>query len=54
MFEFEVLWVRGGTTISQTVFIDKDMLLELAVETIDSALDDVTLDGYEIHVHQVV
>jgi hypothetical protein len=54
MFEFEVIWVRGGTTISQTVFIDKEMLLEIALEGIDSALDDVNLDGYEIHVHQVV
>lgn len=53
MYEFEVLWVRGGTTISQTVFIDKDMLLELAIETVDSSLDNVDLDGYEIHVHQV-
>jgi hypothetical protein len=50
MYEFEILWMRGGTTIVQSVWIDNDMLIELALEAMDDSLDDINLEGYEVKV----
>lgn len=52
MYEFEVIWWRDGTTLSQTVYIDTDMIVEIALDLRDSAFSEVDLSGYDIKVIQ--